>query len=240
MTTLCGRRVRRCFGAAAGVLLVLALALAGGCSSTFQAKSVGMSGFLGDYSQLKPGTGEDALLVYVNPAADFKRYDKILIDPIKVYAVNGGEVRGLFKDNAKVLADYADATLREHLKGDYTLVDKAGPGVLRLRVAITEANGSRVLLDTVSTVMPIGLAVSGLKCLVTGSHTAVGSVAVECEGVDPGTAERLFAAVDARVGRKITLHADKVDTWHAAKDAFDYWAERLQKQLRVHSGKSVE
>ena len=43
---------------------------------------------------------------------------------------------------------------------EYTIVDNPGPGVLRLRVAMTEAEGSMVVMDTISRVLPVGLAPS--------------------------------------------------------------------------------
>ena len=110
---------------------------------------------------------------------------------------------------------------------------------MRLRVAITEAKGSKVVLDTISTLMPIGLALSEVKNLATGSHSAVGSAGAECEALDSASNVRLFAAVDARVGRKITGQFDKFSKWHAVTDAFDYWAERLQVRLQELRSKAV-
>jgi len=47
---------------------MLAVALGAiGCPATYQARSVKPSGFLGDYSQLRPGKEGEALLVYVRP-----------------------------------------------------------------------------------------------------------------------------------------------------------------------------
>jgi hypothetical protein len=121
--------------------------------------------------------------------------------------------------------------LREHLTKDYAIVDKPGSDVMRVRVAITEAKGANVVLDTFSTLMPIGLAVSEIKNLAVGSHSAVGSVGAECEALDSMDNVRLFAAVDARVGQKVTGKFDKFDKWRTATDSFDYWAERLQTRL---------
>ena len=39
---------------------------------------------------------------------------------------------------------------------------------MHVRVAITEAEDSNVTLDTISTIVPIGLALSGLSALATG------------------------------------------------------------------------
>jgi hypothetical protein len=135
--------------------------------------------------------------------------------------------------------NYLDATLRATLKTDYALVNTPGPDVMRLRVAITEAKGAKVALDTFSTLMPIGLALSEAKNLATGSHTAVGSVGVECEGLDSQTQARLFAAVDERVGRKVTGKFDKLEKWRTATDAFDYWAQRLQNRLREERSRNI-
>ena len=43
------------------------------------------SGFLQNYSQLKPGRGDQAQLVFIDPNADFSPYEKVLIDPVVVW-----------------------------------------------------------------------------------------------------------------------------------------------------------
>ena len=55
------------------------------CAS-MQARSTETTGFLGDYSQLKKGGEDQALLVYIDPNADIKAYNRILMDPVKMYA----------------------------------------------------------------------------------------------------------------------------------------------------------
>lgn len=210
-----------------------------GCASTYQARTAKPSGFLGDYSQLHKGHKDQPLLVYVNPQADFKKYTKIKLDPISMYVTKPGV--GWWKlspADQQRLANYFDATLREHLATDYTLVDEPGPDVLELRVAITQAKGAKVVLDTVSTVVPMAMAVSALRTVAFGSGTGVGSVGVEFEALDSMSRERLAAAVDARVGRKVTGKFDKLNRWRAAQDSFDFWAERLQTRLREASGKA--
>lgn len=221
----------------AGALgLAVAAGLLSGCASTYQARKVEPSGFLGDYSQFREGGKDEAKLVYVNPKADFKAYDKILLEPVRIYAAKDSSLGKLPKEDLQRLVNYLDATLRENLKGSYAFVKEPGPGVMRMRVAITNAKGARVVMDTFSTLMPIGLALSEVKNLATGSHTAVGSVSIECEALDGATGERLFGAVDARVGRKVTGKLDKFSKWRTANDAFDYWAERLKARLAEERG----
>ena len=219
---------------------VLAMGLMCGCLSTFQARTAVPSGFLGDYSQLKKGTNGQPLLVYVDPRADFTKYGKIMMDPVRMYAAKpDSDLARVSKEDQQRLVNYFDAALRQRLKADYALVAQTGPDVMRLRVAITEAKGAKVLLDTASTVTPIGLAISGLKTIATGSGTSVGSIGAEFEVLDSTTQERLAAAVDERIGRKITGKFDKFNKWRTAEDSFDYWAERVQTRLREASGKAV-
>ena len=40
------------------------------------------SGFLDDYAALRPGGPDDVALVYRNPDADWKAYDKVLLEPV--------------------------------------------------------------------------------------------------------------------------------------------------------------
>lgn len=203
-----------------------------GCTSTYQKRSVEGSGFLGDYSQLKDRGGDTAMLSYIAPKVDFREYNKIMIDPIRAYAKDkDSSMAKMSKEDQKRLLNYFDAALREQLKTDYILVNQPGPGVLRLRVAVTEAKGSKVVLDTLSSVMPPAIVVGAAKKIITGTNLAVGSIGAECEGVDSVTGKRLFAAVDARAGRKYTFKFDKFSKWHTAEDAFDFWAKQLETRL---------
>jgi len=206
------------------------LMLLGACAS-MQARSTKTAGFLGDYSQLKEGGDGKALLLYIDPKANFKSYTRVLIDPVKLYASKENSMSNVSVEDRQKLLNYADATIREHLTKDYAIVQKPGSGVMRLRVALTEAEGSYVVLDTVSTVLPIGLALAGLQTAATGSCSFVGSAGVEAELQDSETGKRLMAAVDRRVGGKVTGKGDKFDEWRTVKNAVDYWAERLQTRL---------
>jgi len=201
------------------------------CSSTIQTRSVETSGFMTDYHQLRKGEAGEARLVYINPSTDFGKYDKILIKPVQVYAAPKSKLAKLPNEDVQSLVNYLHATVREQLKGDYVLVDRPGSGVMSLRVAITEAKGSKVVMDTLSSVMPPGIAVSAIKQLATGTPASVGSARVEMEMLDSVTGERLIAAMDERAGRKYTGRFDKWKKWQDAKDAYDYWAQQLRARL---------
>lgn len=208
----------------------LALGVAG-CAPTHQARSVTPAGFLGDYSQLKPGKEGEALLVYRDQSAPWRKYDKMLIEPITMWAnaAKSGILMDVPADEQQVLIDYLDASLRHALGRDYQLVDRPGPTVLRLRVAITEAEGSTVPLDLASTVIPQLRSLSLLKRIATGTDMFVGKAGIEGELQDSLSDKRLAAAVDRRVGQKSVQGAGR--SWADVETSFDEWAEQLRARL---------
>jgi hypothetical protein len=215
--------------------VVLAVGLLSGCASTSQARRATPAGFLGDYSQLKKGGKGQALLIYVNRQVDFKKYHGIIMDPVQVYVSDANSKLGLVpKEDLQRMVNYLDSKVRTLLEKDFTVVETPGPGVVRLRLAITEAKGANVVMNTVSSLVPVGLAISEVKNIAVGSHSAVGAAGIECEVLDAQTGERLSAIVDRRVGGKLT---GKFDKWSTADEAFDYWAETIRQRLLEERGK---
>jgi hypothetical protein len=211
------------------VKLTLTTQLLVACSTTHQASSVTKSGFLTNYSQLQAGEEGQALLRYINPTVRWLKYRKAMVDPVRIYAGKKSNLADADKDERQALANYYTAALREALTKDYMLVTKPGPDVMRIRAAITDADSSMVMLNTVTTIMPIGLAVSSLRRAITGSDSFVGEAQSELEIVDSLSGDRLAAAVDRRIGTKALR--SKLGAWNDAQAAFDYWAEQLQQRL---------
>ena len=129
-------------------LLLLCFVLSA-CATTRQSPGAGdRSGFLGDFSQLREGKGDEAQLIYINPAANWARYNAILIDSVTIW--RNAETGDVPAEDQQKLTDYLYAALHKQLGEDYQIADRPGPGVLRLRAAITEAKGSRVVMNTVT------------------------------------------------------------------------------------------
>jgi len=229
--------MRRQTNGALHVITCLTVLLLLGACATMQARKAETTTFLGDYSMLKKGGEGEALLVYRDPQADIKSYSAILMDPVQIYASSDDSLGDMSKEDRQNLVNYLRAAVHEQLKGDYAFVNQPGAGVMRLRFAITEAEDANVVLDTISTVTPPGLALTGLQALATGSCAFVGSAGVEVELQDSQTGKRLMAAVDRRVGGKVTGQGDKFDEWRTVKNAIDYWADRLQTRLAEERAK---
>jgi len=204
-----------------------------GCSATHRARSVQASGFLKNYSQLKEGDGDRAVLSYINQAIQWKSYRKIILEPVKIYAGKDSDLRNASNEELSALANYFTAALYEELKKDYILVTSPGHDVMVVRAAITDADESEVVLDTITTIVPFGLALSTLKHVVTGSDSFVGDAQAEMEIIDSMSGARMAAAVDKRIGSKALK--SKFGAWNHAKESFDYWAKQLRERLNALS-----
>ncbi len=206
-------------------LLVVTIGLVG-CAAGGM-KDVKESGFLKNYSQLSPGGEGQAALLYVKPGVNFKKYDKLMFERVSVYMNPTLENRDIDPTILKEMTDYYQNAIFDAVKSGYTIVDKPGPDVLWVRVAITDLAPSHPGANTLSTIIPVGMAVSLATKAVSDDNLGTGEAATEMEALDSMTKERLVAAVDRRQGGKAILRA----TWTDTKDAFDYWAKRFRERL---------
>ncbi|UCD56892.1 MAG: DUF3313 domain-containing protein [Candidatus Hydrogenedentota bacterium] len=208
------------------VAVLLACVLGAGCASS---PKVERSGFLSDYSGLEPGPKGGAEMAYVKSGIDWSSYDSVLIEPVVVWYSPNADYQGIHPRELVELADYFEQALVENLEDKYAIVGRPGPGVLRVRVAITNVEPSNPTMDTVSAVVPQMRLVSAAKKGVTGTHMYVGEASMEAEIYDSQTNERLAAAIDTRAGEKEIF--DEKDKWADAREAMDSWAERLRQRL---------
>ncbi len=216
------------------VLLALAGLLAG-CAQTSQARSVERSGFLGDYSMLREGKSGEALLVYKNPKANWASYDKIMLDPVTVWMGTDSQMKGVSPEDSQLLADLLYTKIKDALQGDYKFVSAPGPGVMRLQVAITEADKPNAVMHTVGNVVPQLMMLSNLKKLATGTGAFVGLASVEAKMTDGANGELLMAAVDKRGGGKGPARAVE-GTGADIEHAYGYWAQKLKYRLCQQRG----
>jgi len=155
-----------------------------------------------------------------------------LIDPVLVY-----KYAQLDKDeleNYQKLANNAFVYLTKELEKDYRIVKTPEPGTLRIQMAIVDADSSKPVRNTLSTIVPVGMALSLVKYTATGKQAGVGEITVQMKITDASTGELLGAALDRRVGGKelSKLWSD----WHNADDALQYWAKRLSFVLCQQRG----
>jgi hypothetical protein len=232
---------------------VLALAFVGlslsailaGCSQTVESKpssiqqgassAPAMSGFFGqDVSLLQPGQNGQAAMVYVNPGAQWSRYNKILLEEVEFWDDPNTSIS---PSDQEMLTAYFYNKLKEDLQKNFTLVDQGGPGVIVLQVAIVNASTATPVLRSVSVVVPQARILNGLQSLATGSYAFVGSAEAEMKARDATTGQLLAGAIDKRAGG-MALSSAAQWQWGDAKNAMDYWAQRITVRLLELQGRA--
>ncbi len=172
------------------------------------------SGFLGDYSKLKRSRQLKGAMSYENPSKKLGHYDEFIIDPVVVHFAPNAKGIGVDPIKVQQVADYFHRELWLALSMRYEVVNTPGPGVLRLRTAITD----------IKTTVPLMNIHPATKLLGLG----LGGASMEWEAVDSQTGERVLAVVDVRRGAFNPLPSgagfDKVGH---AKEVMRYWVKRF-------------
>ena len=185
------------------------------------------SGFLGDYSQLEPREGYQAQEIYINSKAVWKSYNAVYLQSVTMYVSD--EAKKPSAEEQKMLTDMLYKSLHDKIAEKFTIADKPGPGVIKIRAALTEAKGARVALNTVSTVVPQARMAATVLGLGTDTAALVGAASLEAEANDSITSDRLAAVVDSRAGTKGVMRM--LSKWADVEAICDHWGERTRDFL---------
>ena len=176
-----------------------------GCSST-----VTTAGFLSDYSKLEPD-GSD--LRYVE-RAELANYKRFIVEPVKVHYHR--EAKRADPPTARRLANTLHNEVTNQLiSGGYRIVSQPGPGIARIRVAITDLRKDTAALNVLPQTRMTGL--------------GLGGASMEGEILDSETGRQVAAVVQGGGGKRISLQGLK--KWSSAEAVIKGWAEKFRKSL---------
>ena len=206
-----------------------ALAVVMGAMFSVSAVSAGdppFSGFLGGpsvYQKLKAGPEGGAKLRWVKPGADFKPYNKFMVDSVIFYISDESDSKGIDPEVMKQNGDAFNKALVAAFKDKYPIVAEPGPDVLRIRIAITNIKQSRPGVSAVTSILPVGLVVSTVKRGTSGGWSGGGETGAELMALDSTTNDVLVMGVD----QQEAAFASRFSKYGSAEDAFKFWSERI-------------
>ena len=188
------------------VTLGFVLTMGIGCT-----KPLKKTGFLSDYSHLEP---DDGSLRYVN----MKRlgsYDSFILEPVvvKLYGTPVGARPA--PETSRELANYMHNAIVNAIRDRYIIVSQPGPGIAKIRVALTDIEKSTPALN----VLP-QTKISGM---------GIGGASMEAEVLDSRTGEQIGAVIQNQKGKRISMSGLK--KWGDAKAVMDDWVERFRQRL---------
>jgi hypothetical protein len=198
-------------------VLMMAAIVVAACSTTAPSQS----GFLGDYSALKPDKhGKAGLLWAEKSGFNWSKYKKVMLDPVVIYYHPQAGSRAIQPEELNKLAGYFREVVAKELEGSYPVTTAAGPDVLRIRTAITD-------------VVPANPALNAVTTAVAFVPLDLGGAAIEAELLDSTSNERLAAMVERKKGSPMNLKGGFTELGHA-KAAFQEWAVDLKRALQTN------
>jgi hypothetical protein len=219
------------------------------------------SGFLSDYARLKPNPAVDGIECWRDTSVDARQFHKVMVSNIMVSIASSSKDETpapIDPSDLKVLTDYFHGSLSGALQQQMQLADKAGPGVVVIRIALTDLIPTSVLRSSAGTLTPYGFVVEAGSGVASGrpagSTPYLGETGVEMQFLDGGTAKVIAECRDTQIGRKYAAdvnassvgaaqtwasgYLNSFQSWSYAKNAFDKWSLLIAKrfaELRVGS-----
>lgn len=191
--------------------------------SAIGCKTLEPTGFLSDYSKLDTDTDLEGVrygvkaMRYIGP--NVGRYSQFIVDPVQIHlhsAAGDTDPQAL----REVADKFYDAIVSE-LSGGYKIVRQPGPGVARIRVAITDIDKDTVALN----ILP--------QTKLSGA--GLGGAAMEGEIVDSQSGKQIAAVIQGQKGNPISL--DGLSKWSSAKAVVEDWAATLKKRIDKAHGR---
>jgi hypothetical protein len=183
------------------VLIIIVSGVLSGICGCDSSNNTFTTGFLSDYSNLKPASGTSRR--YLNPKFSVKDYTKFIVEPVELYLEDNTKAQVGSGDELAKLKAYMHEAIINTLEPRYAAIGTSpGPKTARIRIAITNVK--------------------------KGSALGLGSASIEAEFIDSQTGEQIAAFIESQQKRRAF---GAFSEWDDAKAAMDDWAQRLYNRL---------
>jgi hypothetical protein len=217
-------------------LAAVSVLLGAGCTTTVQRTaepSPVVCGFLGAdlCAELTPGAREEAGLRYVNPKGMFTQYDKVMLVVVGFF---GGDPAKVSPKDEQRLTNVFYKELQEALAKRYQVVDEVGPGVMKVEVALLDAEAATPGVRSVTMVVPQLRLLSAGYALVAGRYPFSGGGVAAAKISDSMTKQLLGGGVDRRAGGGAIQTAAQWQ-WGDAENAIKAWSSLLADAMYAYT-----
>lgn len=217
-----------------GLLVGASLVLVGCASAPKSLNPQLESGYLQGYSRLEPvASPEEGVEIYGyrNPKVDISKYNAVIIDPVVIYQTATADAagNGLSEETLYGVRQQITQNIRKDVAKRTKVVDKPGPGVAHVSIAIT---GAQTLSDGFrpTDLIPVR-AVLNVASKATGLDEKNAMLVVEAKVNDSQSGELIGEALYTVSGASFRMQAGSVE---AFEELADKW---VQTALRVAAGR---
>jgi hypothetical protein len=190
------------------------------------------SGFLRDYTRLQASKDAKGVPIrnWVSSRFTPANYKALLVDPITFYPEPQPSEKVSAAELQRMLA-YTNEVHKQAVSKRFKLVDRAGPGVVRLRIAITSVAAREEGLKP-QQLVPLAFAATMASRAAKGGAPQRAFLIVEAEATDSTTGELLGSRVRVATGERLGKVANvDVVTLDAVKPILDEIAEDAYEEL---------
>ena len=138
-----------------------------------------------------------------------------------------------------MLCNFLHEQLYDQLSKKYQMVTEPGEGVMKLQVALVDADSATPVLRTISMAVPQARLLSTLKYLATGTYPFIGEAEAEAKMTDSVTGQLMGEWVDKRVGGGNIKTAAQWQ-WGDAENAMKEWATTAATRLSSWTSGAVK
>jgi hypothetical protein len=206
--------------------VLVCAALLSGCAGQ---PAIPNSGYLGGadaYSELKEAKDPRGapILSYVSPKLTPANYSAVIIDPL-VYYPTPKPTKEVSEQTLREIGQYINQALRQAVGQKVQVVDKPGPGVARISIAITAVREQEVALEAYQYV-PFAFIATTASRAATGTPQQA-RLLNELKIVDSVSNERLGMQVRSGTGEELKRVAGGGSqvTLASVKPLIDKWIE---------------
>ena len=183
------------------------------------------SRFIDNMPQLAQDPDRAGAMIWTQPDVKRAAYTKVMIEPITIFISPNSEYQDIDANELKALADGFTETLIKTLEPEIAVLNKAGPGVVYMRAALTNvklAQKKRGLLSYT----PIGLVATAVAD-AAGSRISLNDAVLEVEMLDAATGGRLGVLVD----KAPKAAGSEALSWDSINRTFAFYAERFKARM---------
>lgn len=216
-------------GIYAGLTALVLMAGVTGCSSTAPVKYTGLE----SSSRLSANAGDDSDRIPFRYSApvDWKKYGKIIIEPVSLYQGSDGQFNDMDQADRRHLADYMQQKFGKELTTRFQSATSPSPNTLRLKLTLTGADTTTQVAGTVTKFDLAGGPYNIVQSIRGGRGMLSGYVNYAVEIHDAETGELLLAYVAEQYPNAMNIGAT-FGSLSAAETGIDKGAEELLKKLQ--------
>ncbi len=198
------------------------------------------SGFFSECKGFTPDPDRPSVFIYTAPNYHPRNYSRFIFPPIEIWIDPDSEYKGVQPDQLKKITDRLLEIIADALEDGYPIVDKPGPGVAIIRMALTDVYLKKKKWKW-QHYTPIGAAAKGVEA-AAGKNVALTTAHLEIEMLDSESGKRLKAGVDLQAGEKLREKIEEgkkhpETTWADVEETFEFYAKRFRQRLDAARGK---